>query len=174
MQGKIHEAIAELEKAWTNAKHDDGTKSSLHKHKTSRSEKKHRLISVAIDTIEAKLKQLLLELRANPIRALNLSSGYYELDVKKSYHNFALLYHPDKSQGTQELFKCIQEAFEKLKGTGMKNKVEKRIKSTQRTDFSNPKTNFNEKQKAAPESINLTFVDFSAHEISSSSVILII
>jgi len=47
---------------------------------------------------------------------LEVSCDATSADIKKSYHKLALLYHPDKNQGTEaaEKFKSIKQAYEVL------------------------------------------------------------
>jgi curved DNA-binding protein CbpA len=50
----------------------------------------------------------------NPYSILQIPSNASLNEIKKAYHNLALLYHPDKSSGEQEMFNSINSAYTTL------------------------------------------------------------
>ena len=85
-QGRLHQAIEVLERA----------KATVCKG-TSK-----------VDSIDRRLKDLLEALSADPYNALQLPGHATKAEAKKSYRKLCLLYHPDKNEHTESLFKvCV-------------------------------------------------------------------
>lgn len=104
-QHSFHSAVARLERC---------------KHMFTLEENKYFAESAqgkaALRTLDCRLEPLLNKLKHDPYAALKLPSRDVSLtQVKKSYRKLVLMFHPDKSVGTLELFHCIQQAFEKLR-----------------------------------------------------------
>ncbi len=82
-----------------------------------------RLVENAVDVLKQRIKPLLQGLASNVFEALKISESAEKSEAKKSYRKLALKYHPDKSQGTTELFHLIQDAFERFQsGKNLKKK----------------------------------------------------
>jgi hypothetical protein len=60
----------------------------------------------------------LISVRREMLNRLGLEFNATIHDIKKSYHSLALLYHPDKFNGSDSNFKQILEAYEFLKQIG--------------------------------------------------------
>lgn len=72
----------------------------------------------AIEVINSRVQPLLNDLRANACAALGVGADTQAAEAKKAYRKLALRFHPDKSEGTTDLFHCIQEAFERFQSGG--------------------------------------------------------
>lgn len=55
-------------------------------------------------------------------RILNLNENCTETEIKKSYRELCLIYHPDKNNGEDTEFKKINEAYETLSDDGKRKK----------------------------------------------------
>ena len=72
-------------------------------------------MSSASERAQQYAKKALGHLSSDPYAALNISRRSNRATVKKSYRKLALKYHPDKNAHTSDLFKVINEAYDKLK-----------------------------------------------------------
>jgi len=70
--------------------------------------------SKALGVLDARIQPLLKELSQNSYTALGITRTATESEVKKSYRQLALKYHPDKCSATTELFHCIQNAYDRI------------------------------------------------------------
>lgn len=59
-------------------------------------------------------------------KILNLQASYTEEELKKSYRSLAREHHPDHG-GNQDVFKQVQQAYEKLTKTSMTEQEVRRI-----------------------------------------------
>lgn len=71
----------------------------------------------------------------NPYHVLELPNNASNIDIKKSYHRLALLYHPDKYNGSDEHFKKLNLAYQILSDLELKKEYDEKIKFDQPYDL---------------------------------------
>ncbi|GBG27422.1 Fibronectin type III domain-containing protein 3B [Hondaea fermentalgiana] len=126
IKGEVHEAVAQLlrkrhelqTQATQLADARDENGGSGQRSRSTPHDKQAKALASAIEIINARVQPLLNDLRSNAYKALGVNAGAEVADAKRAYRKLALRFHPDKSEGTTDLFHCIQEAFERFQAGG--------------------------------------------------------